>query len=95
MRYVREIKSCNEQAHLDIEQDMQVKKNGLFTFILRVNNGTIVDYNVMECIDATKYDGLEQGIIEELTATYHNQSGDTGDTVRTTHIQYRTEERRG
>ena len=58
MQYALEIRSHNQQPHIDIENDIQLRRNGLFTFILRVNNGNIVDFNVMEYSDGTKYISL-------------------------------------
>lgn len=55
MNYALDIREHNKQAHIDIESDIESKKNGLFTLILRVNNGNIVDYQVMEYADAKKY----------------------------------------
>ncbi len=45
----------NLQAHTDIEHDIEKQQNGLFTFILRVDNFNIVDYNVVEYSDIKKY----------------------------------------
>ena len=87
MKYSLEIRKHNTQAHLDIERDIQVKKSGLFTFILRVNNGNIVDYNIMEYVTAEKYAGLEQIIIEELTLAYHPKPGSNGNAVRSNNSQ--------
>ena len=42
------IREHNKQVHFDIDKDILNTKNGLFTFIIRVNNGNIVDYCVME-----------------------------------------------
>ena len=52
-----ELKEANIPAHLDIEQDIQKRKNGLQTFALRINNGLIVDYNLTEYVNAQKYFG--------------------------------------
>jgi hypothetical protein len=57
------------QPHLDIEGDIERRKNGLFTFTLRVNNGNIVDYNVFEHANAGKYLVLKKVVIEEFTLT--------------------------
>lgn len=38
----------NLKAYLDIAKDMDVKKNGLFSFVLRCDNSDIVDYAVIE-----------------------------------------------
>ena len=43
--YVRE---HNKQVHYDIEQDLQKKRDGLFTFIIKVNCGSITDYVLLE-----------------------------------------------
>jgi len=42
------IREHNKQAHIDIDRDILTKKNGLFTFIVRINAGNIVDYCVLE-----------------------------------------------
>ena len=47
MNYQLNIRDHNRQAHLDIEEEIKHKKNGLFTFILRVNNGNIVDLSLI------------------------------------------------
>jgi hypothetical protein len=93
MKYTLDIKECNQRAHRDIEADLEFKQDGLVTFILRVNNGIIVDYNVMEYIDWKKYDGLEQSIIEELTAAYHSEQGSGGDPIRTDNSERRSQGR--
>lgn len=59
MKYELKIRPHNMQAHLDIEKDIDKKKDGVFTFVLRVNAGNIVDYVLMEYIDAKiKYKGV-------------------------------------
>ena len=58
MQYNLEIRQHNQQPHADIEGDILTKKNGLFTFILRVNNSNIVDYNVMDYVNGTTYGSL-------------------------------------
>jgi hypothetical protein len=40
----------NKQVYLELLKDMQSKRAGLFTFILRVSSGEIVDYVVVENI---------------------------------------------
>lgn len=95
MKYSLTIRKHNEKAHMDIEADVQQKKDGLFTFILRVNNGNIVDYNRMEVVDGNKYVGLEQIIIEELASAYSHPEGSGGVGVRTNNTQRRVKERNG
>jgi len=48
MKYNLWVRTHNLQAHRDIDADMMAKKNGLFTFTIKVNNGNIVDYMCME-----------------------------------------------
>ena len=87
MKYQVAIRKHNEKAHLDIESDLSKKKEGVFTFVLRVNNGNIVDYSVVEYVDVTKYTGLEQIIIEEFTLAFNYQSRGGGDAVRPDNLQ--------
>ena len=47
------IRQANLQFHRDITEDMFKKKNGLFSFVLRVHDGDIKDYVIME---SKKYD---------------------------------------
>lgn len=66
MQYSLQISRHNQQPHIDIENDIQARKNGLFTFILRINNGSIVDYNVMDFVDGEKYLTLTRVVRTEL-----------------------------
>ena len=61
------IPNQNIPAHLDIEKDIQEQKNGLFTFIIKVANGSIADYNVVEYANINKYLRLKRIVITELT----------------------------
>lgn len=45
------IRQSNIQAHDDIETDILTLKDGLFTFVLRINGGNIVDYNMVEYVN--------------------------------------------
>lgn len=53
------IREHNVQAHIDIESDIRRQGNGLITFTVRINAGNIVDYNVVEYVNANKYSGLK------------------------------------
>jgi len=95
MKYELSIPDCNLQPHLDIEKDIQARKNGLFNFIIRVNNGRIVDYNLMEYISARqKYFQLERIIWTELTVAHHHGTGNQIDAVRPDDLQ-RNDQGRG
>lgn len=60
------IRDHNVAAHIDIEADIASKKNGIFTFTLRVNNGNIVDYNVLEYVDGREYLKVAEIVVKEL-----------------------------
>jgi len=48
MKYNLEMRPANLEAHKDIAVEMLRRRNGLFTFILRVNSKNIVDFVSME-----------------------------------------------
>lgn len=70
MKYALNIREHNIKPHLDIEEEVKLLKNGLFTFTLRVNNGNIVDFNVTEYINVKQQYGIiKQVVIEEYRVT--------------------------
>jgi hypothetical protein len=71
MDYALNIRDHNKQAHIDIEEDIQAQKDGLFTFTLRINGGNIVDYNLTEYVPASKYLRLKGVFIQELTVSHN------------------------
>jgi len=74
MKHELTIRPHNQQAHIDIENDIKKRKNGLFTFTIRVNNGNIVDYNVTDHIYVKeKYLRLKRIVLKKLTATHHSR----------------------
>ena len=55
-----------------VERDIKLKKDGLFTFTLRVNGGNIVDYSLTEYVDVKrKYLGVTKTVIAKSTVTYY------------------------
>ena len=82
-----EIPAQNIPAHLDIEKDIQTQQNGLFTFIIKVANGMIADYNVIEYVNITKYLRLKKIIIQELTFSRTVALGNHGNPVGTDNRQ--------
>jgi len=60
------IRRANIPAHDDIETAILNQQNGLFTFVLRINGGNIVDFNVVEFVDVRKY-FTDPVFIKELT----------------------------
>ena len=49
--YELHIKVNNQQFHIDLDADLLLKKDGLFSFIIKVNEGNIVDYVVLDYDD--------------------------------------------
>lgn len=86
MNYALTIREHNIQAHLDVENEIQAKRNGTFTCILRVNNGNIVDSVIMEYGDARQYLVLKKIIIEEFTIPRTNGVGSGTDPLRSDNI---------
>ena len=71
-KYDLSIREHNVPAHLDIERDIKLKKDGLFTFTLRINGGNIVDYSLTEYVDVKrKYLGVTKTVIAKSTVTYY------------------------
>jgi len=83
MQYELTIPEENIEAHLDIESDIQKQKNGIFNFILRLNNGKIVDYSVQEYVTAAKYLVLKRVTIAEFTIARSVATGNKSDTLGT------------
>lgn len=69
MKYNLDINQHNIKPHLDIEQDIQLKKNGLFTFNLRINQGNIEDYAKFRTITITEYRSVSFTTIQEPSVT--------------------------
>jgi hypothetical protein len=55
MKYDLTINQHNIKPHLDIERDIQTKKEGLLTFNLRVNQGNIEDYVTYRTVTVVEY----------------------------------------
>ncbi len=83
MKYALSINQHNIKPHLDIERDIQKKRNGLFTFNLRVNQGNIEDYAKYETVTAAKYKGVVITSITQCTITRNLGNGGTQNAVRT------------
>jgi hypothetical protein len=66
MNYALDIRKHNIQPHLDIEKEIEGRKNGLYTFILRINNGNIVDCSWVEYVNAKNYLVLKKVELQEI-----------------------------
>lgn len=62
MKYDFNILEHNIKPHIDIENDMAKKKDGLCTFNLRISQGNIEDYATFETITGA----FIQAFIKEL-----------------------------
>ena len=75
---------------MDIEQDIQKQKNGLFTFIIKLNDGNITDYSVVEYADIRKYLVLKKIIVQELTVAHPVNTGDQSNALRPNNLKCST-----
>ena len=82
MKYDLVIRRQNIQPHFDIENELQLKKNGLFTFVLRVNSGLIVDFSVLENINVKRDYLATTIIIEEFSIALSDNEWSASDPVR-------------
>lgn len=58
--YEIHIAEHNQRAHLDIEGEAQKIRNGLFTFIVRVADGNIVDVVFLSYESYSSFKGFEE-----------------------------------
>jgi len=94
MKYELSIKDYNKQAHIDIEKDIGNRENGLFTFTLRVNKSCIVDYNVVEYVNAKeKYLSLKRVVIQEFTLAHNSRKRSQPNPFWSNYFQRGTKER--
>ena len=49
------IRPTNKQAHIDIQKEMLIKRDGIFTFTLKVNRGNVTDCVFYEYRQETRY----------------------------------------
>ena len=71
MKYQLQINQHNIKPHLDIERDIQNKKNGLMTFNLRVNQGNIEDYAKFRTVDIIEYRSVSFTAIKESSSSHN------------------------
>ena len=67
MNYDLTINQHNIKPHLDIERDIQEQKEGLYTFSIKVNQGTIEDYAKIYTVTRTEYRSVTFTAIQEPT----------------------------
>ena len=82
MKYDLSINQHNIQPHLDIEEDIKKKRNGLFTFNLRINQCNIEDYAQFETITITDYAGIIFTARTERGVTYNTGNGSNQNAIR-------------
>jgi hypothetical protein len=82
MIYNLSIREHNIQPHIDIENEIFNKKNGLFTFIIAINGGNIVNFLVLEEEDAGKTYPKEF-IVQKFTIAYNSGECSQADAIWT------------
>ena len=96
MKHGLSIREHNKQAHIDIEDDINDRFNGLFTFTLRVNAGNIVDYNLTEYVNAKqKYLKLKRILFKEFSFARNSRGGSVPNPLWSNYIQRGASERSG
>jgi hypothetical protein len=55
VKYSFKVRAKNVPCHLDIEKDLKVQKDGIFTLTIRVNQGNIMDYVNYRNIGTSEY----------------------------------------
>lgn len=83
MKYNLDINQHNIKPHLDIERDIQNKKNGLMTFNLRVNQGNIEDYAKFRTVDVIEYRSVSFTVTKQSPLPHNTGTGSSQDGVRT------------
>lgn len=74
IKYDFNVKTHNIPCHLDIEKDLKIQGDGLFTFTLRVNQGLIMDYVNYRNPTASEYSAILNAATTECKIT--RSSGD-------------------
>ena len=87
MTYDFDIRESNIPAHIDIEKEIDNKREGVFTFIIKVNNGNIVDLVIMEYADAREYLAIKKVTIQEHTIAYNRRVGSQAYAIRADNFQ--------
>lgn len=87
MIYDLPIRDHNIKPHLDLEEEVTARQDGILTFTVRVNNGNIVDLNITEYVNARQKYGIITGIVkEELQLTYYPRERSQTNPIRDNNI---------
>lgn len=82
MKYDFNVNTRNIPCHLDVERDLKVQKDGLFTFTLRVNQGCIMDYVNYRNPAASEYGAIFSSVGTECKITRSDGDDSPTDRVR-------------
>lgn len=91
MKYDLSIKQENIQPHLDIEKEIQLKQDGLFTFVIRVNSGNIVDLSILENINV-KREYLTTIIVQKFPVSSYSGKRSQSNPIRPDNLQCGSQE---
>lgn len=86
MKYDLSIKQENIQPHLDIEKEIQLKQDGLFTFVIRVNSGNIVDLSILENINVQR-EYLTTIIVQKFPVSFNSGERSQANSIRSDNLQ--------
>jgi hypothetical protein len=76
LKYDFNVNIKNIPCHLDVERDLKLQANGVFTFTVRVNQGLIMDYVNYYNPGPEDYRAIFDAVGTECTVT--RSSGDDG-----------------
>ena len=68
-KYAFKVKASNVACHLDIEKDLKVQGDGVFTFTIRINQGCIMDYVNYRNVQPSEYGAIFSAIEPECEIT--------------------------
>ena len=91
------LNESNAPVHLDVEEYIRKKGSGQVTFTIRMNNGSVVDFNRTDYVDTkAKYFGLgpvaefqfsiKRAAEKEPAVPHYNGNGDPRNAIRDDNI---------
>lgn len=82
MKYNLTINQHNIKPHLEIEQSIQQRRNGLFTLNLRVNQGNIEDFSKYRTKTYAEYRSIIFTTFQEPDPTRNTGNGGSEPAIR-------------
>jgi hypothetical protein len=82
MKYDFNLNKANIPCHLDIEKDIKLQKNGVFTFTIRTNQSIIQDYVCYSNATANEYNSIISATEPECKVSRHSGVDNNEDALR-------------